>query len=105
MAKKLVIIESPTKAHTVQESLGPGYKVIASKGHVRDLPKSQFGIDDRIGYSINGGHPHCQLPESQFPEVEAFIDRFLLGKNDVKTAGVLKSPFEGKIDLTPWIKY
>lgn len=66
---------------------------------------SQFGIDDRIGYSINGGHPHCQLPESQYPEVEAFIDRFLLDKNDVKTAGILKSPFEGKIDLTPWIKY
>ena len=66
---------------------------------------SQFGIDDRIGYSINGDHPHCQLPESQYPEVEAFIDRFLLDKNDVKTAGILKSPFEGKIDLTPWIKY
>ena len=66
---------------------------------------SQFAIDDRIGYSINGGHPHCQLPESQFPEVEAFIDRFLLDKNDVKTAGILKSPFKGKIDLTPWIKY
>ena len=66
---------------------------------------SQFGIDDRIGYSINGGHPHCQLPESQYPDVEAFIDRFLLDKNDVKTAGILKSPFEGKIDLTPWIKY
>lgn len=66
---------------------------------------SQFGIDDRIGYSINGDHPHCQLPESQYPDVEAFIDRFLLDKNDVKTAGILKSPFEGKIDLTPWIKY
>lgn len=66
---------------------------------------SQFGIDDRMGYSINGGHPHCQLPESQYPEVEAFIDRFLLGKNEVKTAGILKSPFEGKIDLAPWIKY
>ena len=51
MAKKLVIIESPTKAHTVQESLGPGYKVIASKGHVRDLPKSQFGIDIENGFA------------------------------------------------------
>lgn len=32
-------------------------------------------------YSIVGGHPHCMLPESQYPEVEAFIDKFLLGKN------------------------
>lgn len=41
----------------------------------------QFGIADRMGYSIVGGHPHCMLPESQYPEVEAFIDKFLLGKN------------------------
>lgn len=40
-----------------------------------------FGIEDRMGYSIVGGHPHCMLPESQYPEVEAFIDKFLLGKN------------------------
>ena len=39
-----------------------------------------FGIQDRMGFSIMGGHPHCQLPKEQFPEVEAFIDRFLLGK-------------------------
>jgi len=51
MAKKnLVIIESPSKAHTIQEALGSGYKVIASKGHVRDLPKSQFGIDIDDGF-------------------------------------------------------
>ena len=35
----------------------------------------------RMGYSIVGGHPHCMLPEKQYPEVEAFIDKFLLGKN------------------------
>ena len=40
-----------------------------------------FGIEDRMGYSIVGGHPHCMLPEKQYPEVEAFIDKFLLGKN------------------------
>lgn len=39
-----------------------------------------FGIADRMGYSIVGGHPHCMLPESQYPEVEAFLDKFLLGK-------------------------
>ena len=39
-----------------------------------------FGIGDRFGYSIVEGHGHCQLPERQFPEVQAFIDKFLLGK-------------------------
>lgn len=39
-----------------------------------------FGIADRMGYSIVGDHPHCVLPESQYPEVEAFLDKFLLGK-------------------------
>lgn len=41
----LVIVESPTKAGTIKGYLGSNYKVLASKGHVRDLPKSKFGID------------------------------------------------------------
>jgi hypothetical protein len=40
----------------------------------------KFGIADRMGWSIVGGHGHCQLPERQFPEVQAFIDKFLLGR-------------------------
>ena len=63
----------------------------------------QYGIADRIGYSIVGGHPHCMLPESQFPEVKAFIKRFLLGE-DVSTAGVAIAPdFKGKTDLNRWM--
>ena len=42
---KLVIVESPAKARTIAKFLGKGYKVEASQGHVRDLPKSQLGID------------------------------------------------------------
>lgn len=45
MAKNLVIVESPAKAKTIQKFLGSNYKVLASNGHVRDLPKSQMGID------------------------------------------------------------
>ena len=41
----------------------------------------RFGIADRMGCSIVAGHMHCQLPESQYPEVQAFIDKFLLGKD------------------------
>ena len=40
----------------------------------------RFGIGDRIDISIVGGHPHCMLPESQYPIVEAFLEKFLLGK-------------------------
>lgn len=46
-----------------------------------------FGIADRMGWSIVGGHGHCQLPECQWPEVLAFIDKFLLGK-DTKTSDI-----------------
>jgi hypothetical protein len=49
----------------------------------------RFGIADRMGWSIVGGHGHCQLPESQWPEVQAFIDRFLLNR-PINTNGIRK---------------
>ena len=50
MAKYLVIVESPAKVKTIKKFLGPNYEVTASNGHVRDLPKSQMGIDVEHGY-------------------------------------------------------
>ena len=45
MAKYLVIVESPRKVKTIKKFLGSNYEVVASQGHVRDLPKSTLGID------------------------------------------------------------
>ena len=50
MAKYLVIVESPAKVKTIKKFLGSNYEVAASNGHVRDFPKSQFGIDVEHGY-------------------------------------------------------
>ena len=47
----LVIVESPAKANTIKSYLGSNYKVIASKGHIRDLPKSTLGIDVDNGFA------------------------------------------------------
>lgn len=50
MPKYLVIVESPAKAKTIKKFLGSNYEVTASNGHVRDLPKSQLGIDVKNDY-------------------------------------------------------
>lgn len=50
MAKYLVIVESPAKVKTIKKFLGANYEVMASNGHVRDLPKSSLGIDVENGY-------------------------------------------------------
>lgn len=49
-AKNLVIVESPAKAKTIERFLGSGYKVMASRGHLRDLPRNQFGVNIEDGF-------------------------------------------------------
>ena len=70
----------------------PDYKWLADPATLASAQAARkvwetFGIEDRMGYSIVGGHPHCMLPEKQYPEVEAFIDKFLLGK-DTQTQNI-----------------
>ena len=50
----LVIVESPAKAQTIEKYLGKKYKVISSKGHVRDLPKSDFAVDIENNFAQEG---------------------------------------------------
>ena len=88
----------------------PDYKWLADESGYVSMNAArrvweQFGIADRVGYSIVDKHGHCQLPESQYPEVSAFIDRFLLGK-DADTKNIQVAPmFKDKVDLGRWIKF
>ena len=63
-----------------------------------------FGIEDRMGFSIQGGHMHCMLPKSQYPEVEAFIDKFLFGKTYVDTFVTKADVFED-MDYLKWMPW
>ena len=49
-AKDLVIVESPSKAKTIEKYLGPNYRVTASMGHLRDLPKNELGVNVKEGF-------------------------------------------------------
>ena len=74
------------------EWLADGSMLVSAKA-AKEVWKS-FGIGDRMGWSIVAGHGHCQLPQSQFPEVQAFIDKFLLGREadttDIQVVSGLK---------------
>jgi len=65
--KNLIIVESPAKARTISNFLGKDYKVVASKGHIRDLPKSNFGITvDENGIFV----PKYSIPRDVNPIVK-----------------------------------
>src|SRR3972149_2011145 len=60
MAKNLVIVESPAKARTIAGFLGKDFRVESSFGHIRDLPKKDFGVDIKKGFS-----PTYQISEDK----------------------------------------
>jgi hypothetical protein len=61
-----------------------------------------LGVPDRFGFSIVSGHMHCKIPDSQISEIEAFVKKFLLGKDNVNTE-ISTSPYNS--DLTRWINW
>jgi hypothetical protein len=64
-----------------------------------------LGIPDRFGYSVVGGHQHCQVPAIETPEIGDFLDKFMLGKQDVITT-VADSPTNYvSIDYARWYQW
>lgn len=69
MAKKLVIVESPAKARTIEKILGKGYMVMASLGHVRDLPQYRFGVNVAKDFS-----PYYEVPKEKKETVKKLAE-------------------------------
>lgn len=63
-----------------------------------------FGIADRMGFTIVGGHPHCMVPESQHEDIGAFVDKFLLGKKEVDT-NITKAEMYKDVDYMKWMPW
>jgi hypothetical protein len=61
-----------------------------------------LGIADRFGFSVVGGHMHCQVPSIQIPEIAAFVEKFLLGDTTVNM-NIADTPYN--TDLSPWITW
>ncbi|HEX9015318.1 MAG TPA: toprim domain-containing protein, partial [Chloroflexota bacterium] len=70
MPKHLVIVESPAKARTIKKFLGRDYDVEASMGHVRDLPKSELGVDVNNGFA-----PKYVIPKDKRSVIKELKER------------------------------
>ena len=83
MSDYLVIVESPAKAKTIEKYLGKKYKVKASMGHVRDLPKSQTGVDvDNNVFGLAKILLYCVLnSNADFVKKALDVDSFFLLEN------------------------
>lgn len=83
MAENLVIVESPAKAGTIAKYLGSNYQVLASMGHVRDLPSSKLGVDTADGFT-----PQYVIPAKARPNLKK-LQAALKGKKRVYLASDL----------------
>jgi hypothetical protein len=63
-----------------------------------------FGIGNRFGFYIDGGHGHCAIPNSQLPAIEAFVDRYLLGNTNVNTDNIATHPYPN-VDYQRWYQW
>lgn len=93
--RALLIIGNPSMVWLAEESGHVGCKA------ANEIWKA-FGVPDRFGFSKVGHGDHCVLPESQRPEVIAFVEKFLLGNTSANT-NVEISPYDP--DLSPWITW
>ncbi|MCW8848841.1 MAG: T9SS type A sorting domain-containing protein [Melioribacteraceae bacterium] len=93
--RALFVLGNPDQVWLADESGHVGSKA------TKEVYKA-LGIPDRFGFSIVGGHAHCQLPNSQKPEVEAFVEKFLLGNENVNTE-ISTSIYN--TNLSPWINW
>jgi hypothetical protein len=93
--RALFVLGNPTQVWLADES---GYVSCRAAHQVWKA----FGIGDRFGFSFVGGHNHCALPTSQRPEVTAFVDKFLLGKDTTNT-DITTNSFT--TDLSRWINW
>ena len=75
--RALLLLGNPDYKWLADEAMRPSAEA------AREVWK-RFGIADRMDVSIVGGHPHCQLPESQWPLVQSFIDKFLVQASNLK---------------------
>ena len=87
MAKNLVIVESPAKVHTIKKFLGSNYEVMASQGHVRDMPKSQLGFDPDNDF------------EPKYITIRGKGELLAALRKEVKKAGMAGRCLEGRADL------
>ncbi len=91
----LLIVESPAKAKTINKYLGTDYKVMATVGHVIDLPKSKLGVDVENGYkplfeTIYGKAKILKDLKKATPKMEIFLAMDLIGR-ERQLLGMLKS--------------
>ncbi len=102
MTKNLVIVESPTKAKTLGKILGRGYKVVATGGHLRDLPKSKMGVDIENNFTPQYINVRGKAPVINSLKKEAkAADRVLLATDPDREGEAISWHLSHLLDLDP----